>query len=277
MQAYKTFNTTGIAPNGVLYAGDLNAIQALVAALEDFTQTIQLANLQIGDDTIQLAKYGTGVAWLSAGLRVSDVLTGLGGLLAGTYTTSQMDAISLPPTGLIVLNTTLNQYMCNYGTPGSPNWQPLVSSVSLPRVCVVHNTSTSGEQAIPSSTDTQITFDAGPVIDTSGFFNSSSNEFVIPSGFAGDYLITGEIEWSANYITGSVRACSLWHSGVQLDNDECPPPSQGVSVHSRCTAMVTLAVDDTIQLHGYQDSGDTLDVYGVQALQSVSLKMVKIG
>lgn len=123
---YKTFDSTGIALAGRLYAGDLNGIQDAAAAQSDFAQTIDLANLRIGDSAIQLSKFGTNEAQFSGHLRSLGILRGLGGLISGAFTTTQRDAIAsgFAPYGIVILNTTTNQYEWNRGTDAARDWRP---------------------------------------------------------------------------------------------------------------------------------------------------------
>lgn len=127
MNRYKSFNSTGIALDGRLYAGDLNAIQDAAAALSDFAQTIDLSTLRIGDTGIQLSKFGTGEAQFSGALRSLGILRGLGGIIPGAFTTTQRDAIAsgFAPYGIAVLNTTENQWQWNRGSDGARSWSPL--------------------------------------------------------------------------------------------------------------------------------------------------------
>jgi hypothetical protein len=129
MNRVKTFDATGIAPGGRLYAGDLNAIQDAAAALTDYAQSIGVANLKIGDASIILSKFGTGEASLAGAFRVSGLLRGLGGIIAGAFTTAARDAIALNaglgPYGTIILNTTTNRYEWNSGTDAARTWLPI--------------------------------------------------------------------------------------------------------------------------------------------------------
>lgn len=54
-------------------------------------------------------------------------MRGLGGLFAGSFTTTQRDAIAsgFRPYGLVILNTTVNRLEWNSSTDASPNWQPV--------------------------------------------------------------------------------------------------------------------------------------------------------
>jgi hypothetical protein len=120
----KTYVADGTIPNSRLYAGDMNALQDAVAALSDATQTIKANAYSIHDDALQLVKYGTLEARLSGALRTDGILRGLSGLIAGAYTTTARNAITAPPYGLVILNTTTNAYEWNSGTSDSPNWKP---------------------------------------------------------------------------------------------------------------------------------------------------------
>jgi hypothetical protein len=131
MQRVKTFQATGVAPDGRLYAGDLNAIQDAAAGKSDFTQTIDLATLRIGETGLQLLKYGPGEARISGALRTDGIIRGLGGFIAGAFTTVQRDAIptGFAPYGTLILNTTTNAYEFNAGTDSARNWLAFVTSV----------------------------------------------------------------------------------------------------------------------------------------------------
>lgn len=122
MDRLKTYDSTAVAPNGILYAGDLNLLQDTVAALSSYTQNLGAGSIAIGDSGLVISKYGTGEIGISAALRVTGILKGLGGIFAGTYTTTARNAISLPLYGLIILNTTTNQLEWNSGTPSVPAW-----------------------------------------------------------------------------------------------------------------------------------------------------------
>jgi hypothetical protein len=127
MNRAKTFDATGIAPNGRLYAGDLNLIQDLVAALADFTQNVQVGSLAIGDSGIAISKFGTGEAQIGAAFRVLGILRSAAGILPPSYTTTTRDAISAGsrPYGMVIVNQTTNRLEWNKGTDPTPNWQPI--------------------------------------------------------------------------------------------------------------------------------------------------------
>lgn len=132
MSRYKTFDATGLATAGRLYAGDLNAIQDQLADLYNLAQTLGVSNVALGEAGLQLLRYGAGEARLSGHMRVDGILRGLSGLFAGAFSTSARDAI---PTGqrpftLLIFNTTTSRFEYNAGTDASPNWQPLFDTTA---------------------------------------------------------------------------------------------------------------------------------------------------
>lgn len=123
MNRYKSYDATGVAPNGRLYAGDLNMIQDLVAALADFTQALQVASVEYGEAGLSLSKYGVGEILVAGMMRVSGIFRALSGIIPGSYTSVVRDAITAPPNGLMILNTDTNQFEWNSGTSGAPVWE----------------------------------------------------------------------------------------------------------------------------------------------------------
>ena len=124
MSRFKTFDSTGIATGGRLYAGDLNSIQDRYADLTNFAQTVDANTFRIGEAALQLLRYGAGESRLTGHFRTDGIIRGLGGLYAGAYTTAQRDAIPLGqrPYGLIILNTNTNRLEFNSGSDATPTW-----------------------------------------------------------------------------------------------------------------------------------------------------------
>lgn len=122
-----TKNATGIAPDGRWFAGDINALQDAVAALNDLSQALGVGSIQIGESGLQLLRYGAGEARISGALRTDGIVRALGGLYAGAFTTTLRDAIpvNMAPYGLVILNTTTNLYEWNAGTDVARDWRPL--------------------------------------------------------------------------------------------------------------------------------------------------------
>jgi hypothetical protein len=127
----KTFDSTGLATAGRLYAGDLNQIQDQYADLSNLAQAISTGSLAVGELGLQLVRYGAGEARISGALRIDGILRCLSGLYAGGFTTAQRDAIPpmSRPYGLVILNTTSNRLEINLGSGASPAWSGLSSAI----------------------------------------------------------------------------------------------------------------------------------------------------
>jgi hypothetical protein len=83
------------------------------------------------------AQVGIGTAIPDASSAL-DISSNSKGLLMPRLSTAQRNAISLPATGLMIFNTTLNDGELNIGTPSGPIWvgikghlEPTIQSVSL--------------------------------------------------------------------------------------------------------------------------------------------------
>lgn len=131
MQRVKSFEATGVAPNGKVYAGDLNAIQDAVAALTDYAQLLGLGTLRIGEAGLTLSRIGTLEAQLAGHLRVTKILRALEGIIPGAFTTAERDAIAAggAPYGIAILNSQTNRWEWNAGTDGARVWKPLGGSI----------------------------------------------------------------------------------------------------------------------------------------------------
>ena len=140
MDRVKNFDATGIAPGGKLYAGDLNAIQDAAAALYSLLQNLGVASVAIGEASLLLSRYGAGEARISGALRTDGIVRALGGLYAGAFTTTQRNALTVAqrPYGLVILNTTTNQYEWNKGTDITPDWQPISTVLGADSITSTH-------------------------------------------------------------------------------------------------------------------------------------------
>jgi microcystin-dependent protein len=129
----KNFESTGVAPNGRLYAGDLNAMQDQYADQANFAQTVDVGALRVTDPTLQVLQYGVGEFRLTGAVRTDGILRGLGGLYAGAFTTTQRDAIPAGsrPFGLVILNSSSSRYEWNRGTDAAPIWTGLGSGMTV--------------------------------------------------------------------------------------------------------------------------------------------------
>lgn len=118
IQRIKSFDSTGVAPNGRLYAGDLNAIQDAAAGQTDASQTLLLGTLQVGDTGIQALKFGAEIMRITSHLMVDKTVH------LGNLTTTARDALTSgkAPKGALLFNTTVGFPQINIGTDGARNW-----------------------------------------------------------------------------------------------------------------------------------------------------------
>lgn len=79
MSRVKTFDSTGISPGGVLFAGDLNNIQDHYADLVNLSQSLSVGSLSIGEAGLSLTRFATGILRLSGQLRVDSVVNAITG------------------------------------------------------------------------------------------------------------------------------------------------------------------------------------------------------
>lgn len=107
-------------------------IQDQYADLANLLQNLSVATLAIGESGLQLIRYGAGEARITGALRMDGIVRALGGLYAGAFTTTARNALTQAqrPYGLIILNTTTNQYEWNSGTDVAPVWVPFGGSVA---------------------------------------------------------------------------------------------------------------------------------------------------
>lgn len=155
MIRYKTYDATGIAPNGRLTAGDMNLFQDLVAALTDLTQNVSVGSIAIGQAGLTISRFGAGEFQLAGLARIQGIARFLAGFIGGTFTTAARNAIAVgsAPFGLIILNSDTSRYEWNKGTDVARDWQPLSPPISAGSI-------TATELATDSVTSIKILADA---------------------------------------------------------------------------------------------------------------------
>lgn len=241
----KTFDASGIAPGGRLFAGDLNSIQAAKADSSDFGQTIDLGTLRLGDSGISFVKYGPGEVRLTAMFRTDGILRGLGGIIAGAFTTTQRNAIAsgLAPYGIVILNTTTNQYEWNKGTDAARNWQPF-GLVSVGTADIVDDSITLAKMANDSVGAAEIiagavgTSELAPgAVDTSQLANGSVTAAKLAAAIA--YLGTPVTAVDAGTkTTGSTYTITAPVAGtyiIEWGASSYTAPGQGNSAQLTCS------------------------------------------
>ena len=114
----------------------------------------------------------------------------------------------------------------------------------------------SADISIANATQVKLTWNTENY-DTNGFHAASSGDVIIPSGYAGKYLITGTVTFDAN-TTGqrivSFKKGSTLFSGYQ----DSAGVAGGVPKQTTFSEVLNLAVADSLSIEVYQSSGGAL-------------------
>jgi hypothetical protein len=131
----------------------------------------------------------------------------------------------------------------------------------------------SAAQSISNLTATAVTFNTED-FDTDGFHDNSTNtsRFTIPSGKAGKYLVTGNVNYLAGSVTGP-RAAYIYKNGsvynYQTQNAAVSPSPYGAIV--KVSFVLNLAVSDYIEIFAFQGDGGNLNVSENQSGTNVQI------
>lgn len=122
-------------------------------------------------------------------------------------------------------------------------------------------------QNVTNNSFTAITFQAEDYdLPSPGGHNTSTNTSRFTTQVAGKYTFSGGVAWAANG-TG-LRGCKWMKNGIDLFGSTIMLASVGAGASTRIPALsmgIDLAVNDYVELHGYQSSGGTLATFAVGA------------
>lgn len=267
IQRIKSFDSTGIAPNGRLYAGDLNAIQDAAAGQTDASQTLLLGTLQVGDTSIQALKFGAEIMRITSHLMVDKTIH------LGNLTTTARDALTSgkAPKGALLFNTTIGFPQINIGTDGARNWMTVgdinqtfmdakgdlivgTGSDTAARQAVGAN----GTTIVADSTQTTGIKWGNPVIPYVS--NYLSADVTIPSDntytdgpsislVAGTWAVIGSAWVQANTAGGQVNfGFKLWDGTTNYSSGNIPGDSSTQNAQVTLAAIVVLASTKTLRV-----------------------------
>lgn len=119
----------------------------------------------------------------------------------------------------------------------------------------------SADQTISTGTYTAITLTQED-FDTDSFHSTVTNtsRMTIPSGKAGKYLFNFSLQWSGS--TTAQRVLGIYKNGTQFSLLENPAGGTANSFTQSASIVMDLAVNDYVELFGYQNTGGNLTVYG---------------
>ena len=264
----------------VLVAADAGTTVAMNAA-GSTTITVNTGLFSAGD-TVFIQNRGAGVCTVTAGTATVNTHGSLalaqyeGGQLYFTATGAAIFFDISQSTGMTnpMTNTGDTIYSSSGSTParlgigstgqvltvaaGIPSWATPASTTPTFVGCSLTKTA---NQSTSNATATAITFDS-ELKDTDAFHSTSSNtsRITIPTGKAGMYLITGQINWASN-ATG-VRDGAIYKNGVVMTQAFVQPATNGAWSASSVSQIQELAVGDYIELFAYQTSGGALNING---------------
>jgi len=249
MSRYKTFDATGVATSGRLYAGDLNAIQDRYADLAgNYTQNVDVGSIDIGENGLLLSRIGAGQAQLSGRLRLTGGLDAAGGVILGNFTTTARDAIGagLAPKGTMIFNTTTAQLEVNTGTDGARAWRAVAGGASA-RVTRTSDLSVGdgSPTLIPWTTEES---------DDFGMHDNVTNNDRLTAVVAGVYLVQGRVYCSST--STPVWTLTIYKNNsfaTTYDIDQKQVTISGSPLDAR--ALVRLAVGDFVNMYISQLSG----------------------
>jgi hypothetical protein len=151
---------------------------------------------------------------------------------------------------------------------GISQWVKENALALVPAARVYHSTN----QSIANNTGVALAFNTES-FDTDTIHDTVTNNSRLTCKTAGKYLITGTIEWAAN-ATGIRQAILQVNGTTQPGIDE----RIGTATYPVTTTVVTLydlAVNDYVELLGYQDSGGALNAL-TDGIRAPVFEMVRV-
>jgi len=231
--------------------------------------TSNLGAVQLSDST---SSTSTTLAATANAVKTSYDLANTANTAAGTAQTTANAAIpksTVTTAGDVIYATgsaavtrlgigTAGQVLTVNSGATAPEWTT-VSATPTYSGCAIYKTST---QSTANGVATSVTYD-GEYLDTNGYHSTSSNtsRITIPSGKAGKYLVTGNLQF-ASIISANI-VLFLVKNGAQIVTSQYP--QQSINYSSGATtlnvsAIVDCAVGDYLEIQAFQGSGGNQDV-----------------
>jgi hypothetical protein len=247
MSRVKTFDSTGLATSGRLYAGDLNGIQDQYADLYNLAQSHGVGSIALGEAGLQFVRFGPGEARITGALRTDGIVRGLGGLYGGSFNNTTRDAIpsTFAPTGLIILNTSTGRHETNYGTDATRQWKGLDSAIAVGLLGAIPAPAPSNMSTFYFATDDNggtLYFSNGAAwTKVARGLTQAITAGMIPNGLITDAMLAGSI--TPSKVTGT----AVITTDTRL-SDARPPTAGSVTAVAMAASSVSSAniIDGTI-------------------------------
>ena len=107
-----------------------------------------------------------------------------------------------------------------------------------------------GNTTVANDTATKIAFTT-EVYDTDGAYDASNSKFVVPSGKAGRYFFVAALEYNITSATTSARVQIRKNGSIALNK----AGYNSYYDNNLVCGVLNLAVNDYIEVYGYQNSG----------------------
>lgn len=115
-----------------------------------------------------------------------------------------------------------------------------------------------GNQNIPNITDTRIAL-GEESYDTLGEYDATAYKFTASK--AGYYMVIGQIHWYSNIVADKTYRTKIYKNGVEIVSGTFHASHINV-INSLVVTTVYLAINDYLEMYGYQDSGGTVVIFG---------------
>lgn len=117
-------------------------------------------------------------------------------------------------------------------------------------------------QSIGTGAETAITF-PNEDWDSHSIHAASGSTFTVPSGWAGIYRIVGQVQFNGS-AAGTVRDARIRVNGTFTNNNgfqrQSPSAFSANDMGVNVATVLSLAVSDTVEVAGFQNTGGNLDV-----------------
>jgi hypothetical protein len=121
----------------------------------------------------------------------------------------------------------------------------------------------SANQSVNDSTWTSIAFGGTDTFDTNTIHDPSTNNTRLTCKVAGKYTVTGCAGFDTN--TTGMRALRLLVNAATVYSQQRQPPIASFETYINVTDVIELAVNDYVELQGFQNSGGALNVMAAGA------------
>ena len=178
------------------------------------------------------------------------------GLLAPRMTTVQQNAIQLPANGLLLFNTTDNEFKYNMGTPVAPVWSPLAvaPAVLVAASCTIAYT--------PAAAYAIVRYNSATV-NTGGAYNTGTGIFTAPA--AGTYqFIVSNMYSTSSASNNNIRARVSVNGTTDVETALSLTPYTG-TIHGTlaCNTIVQMTAGQTANISAGNGVNSITPVVGV--------------